>query len=467
MGAGARARAARSADAGGADARTGGADGRHDGGGGGSAADDDDDEAEAEALLCTLDCEGDRRLDPVRVRCGWDADDLGAFEFRHARCANVDGMAAVEQLPDGSSGRKRPCRRELSAARTRTRGDDAMRSTCARAREGATPPARRARARARGGGAEEEEEATMAVGEQQVVDAAEHVGATEGARPRGLFAHFAHRPNRAPLARLDEPNGARRAAARGKAGGAARCADGAQHTGEGGDGGGDRTGVARVGEEGEPNDGRGSSHDGGDASPGLPCGEQSASPQLLREKAASRTAAGRAPEQRRPMRLFLTSGGGEKPPCRESSAAVRGHVPHGAGVHPLRRRGAEQGVHARNAPPVPHAASADRAARAHGAVGVGVAADDDAAQPLRACKQDPRLVRRVCQLGREGLPPAAIDRRLSADGFKNSSGRPWAAKNDGRVVVRILLNHGLAVSGSDPKIREYARSYAAVLEGRV
>jgi hypothetical protein len=46
----------------------------------------------------------------------------------------------------------------------------------------------------------------------------------------------------------------------------------------------------------------------------------------------------------------------------------------------------------------------------------------------------------MCQLGREHLDPAAIDRTLSAPGFKNSSGVQWAAKNDGRVVMRIWLN---------------------------
>jgi hypothetical protein len=109
-------------------------------------------------------------------------------------------------------------------------------------------------------------------------------------------------------------------------------------------------------------------------------------------------------------------------------------------------------------------ARADAADESEGATGSGSDFESsEPPQPLRPCKQDRKLVKRVCALGRQKLPPAAIDRKLSAEGFKNSSGRTWAAKNDGRVVVRILLNHEIPVSGSDPKIQQYAREYAAKL----
>lgn len=90
---------------------------------------------------------------------------------------------------------------------------------------------------------------------------------------------------------------------------------------------------------------------------------------------------------------------------------------------------------------------------------------DDPAVPqyTRACRQDPELVARVCQLGCDGHTPSAIDRRLSTEGFKNSSGRPWAAKNDGRVVTRILLKHGLEINTGCPRLRRYASEYATKL----
>ena len=55
---------------------------------------------------------------------------------------------------------------------------------------------------------------------------------------------------------------------------------------------------------------------------------------------------------------------------------------------------------------------------------------------MRACRQSEGVVARVCELGRAGTSVAQIVAALSAEGFRTSTGTPWLAKNDGRVVVR-------------------------------
>ena len=68
---------------------------------------------------------------------------------------------------------------------------------------------------------------------------------------------------------------------------------------------------------------------------------------------------------------------------------------------------------------------------------------------------------RVCELGRAGASVIEIDKTLHREQFKTSTGTLWPAKNDGRVVVRMLLRHGIAPhSGGDTRIDDYAREYA-------
>ena len=80
----------------------------------------------------------------------------------------------------------------------------------------------------------------------------------------------------------------------------------------------------------------------------------------------------------------------------------------------------------------------------------------------RATRQSGATQARICELGRAGLSVGEIDRTLHREQFKTSTGTLWPAKNDGRVVVRMLLRHGIApLSGGDARIDDYAREYAA------
>ena len=46
-----------------------------------------------------------------------------------------------------------------------------------------------------------------------------------------------------------------------------------------------------------------------------------------------------------------------------------------------------------------------------------------------------------------------------------SAGTPWPAKNDGRVVVRTLLQAGFTPRAGDAKIAKYVQEYSSKLAG--
>ena len=54
-----------------------------------------------------------------------------------------------------------------------------------------------------------------------------------------------------------------------------------------------------------------------------------------------------------------------------------------------------------------------------------------------------------------------IDAGLSLEGYTTSTGTPWPAKNDGRVVVRALLRGGLRPESRDHRIMAYAAQWEA------
>jgi hypothetical protein len=78
-------------------------------------------------------------------------------------------------------------------------------------------------------------------------------------------------------------------------------------------------------------------------------------------------------------------------------------------------------------------------------------------------RQDTVTVARILELGRGGASVADIDVTLHREGYKTSTGTRWPSKNDGRVVVRVLLKHGVAavVAEGDEKLAGYAKEYAA------
>jgi len=53
--------------------------------------------------------------------------------------------------------------------------------------------------------------------------------------------------------------------------------------------------------------------------------------------------------------------------------------------------------------------------------------------------------------------------RPASSQFKTSSGTAWPAKNDGRVIVRMLLNSGITPVAGDSKIARYVSEYTAKL----
>ena len=71
------------------------------------------------------------------------------------------------------------------------------------------------------------------------------------------------------------------------------------------------------------------------------------------------------------------------------------------------------------------------------------------------------MLARITELGRAGLSVEAIDAALSAEGHTTSTGTPWPARNDGRVVVRALLRAGLQPASDDARVRDYAAEWAA------
>ena len=46
------------------------------------------------------------------------------------------------------------------------------------------------------------------------------------------------------------------------------------------------------------------------------------------------------------------------------------------------------------------------------------------------------MLARIVELGSQGATVEEIDAGLSLEGYTTSTGTPWPAKNDGRVVVR-------------------------------
>ena len=59
-----------------------------------------------------------------------------------------------------------------------------------------------------------------------------------------------------------------------------------------------------------------------------------------------------------------------------------------------------------------------------------------------------------------------IDRTLHREQHRTSTGTRWPAKNDGRVVVRLLLNNGITPVAGDAKVARYVSEYASKVAGR-
>ena len=79
-------------------------------------------------------------------------------------------------------------------------------------------------------------------------------------------------------------------------------------------------------------------------------------------------------------------------------------------------------------------------------------------------KQNTTTVARIMELGQGGTSVVDIDRTLHREQFKTSSGTAWPAKNDGRVIVRMLLNAGITPVAGDSKIGRYVTEYQQKLE---
>ena len=56
-----------------------------------------------------------------------------------------------------------------------------------------------------------------------------------------------------------------------------------------------------------------------------------------------------------------------------------------------------------------------------------------------------------------------IDKALHREAYKTSTGTRWPAKNDRRVIVRLLLNSGVTPPAGDAKVAKYIGEYAAKL----
>ena len=69
-------------------------------------------------------------------------------------------------------------------------------------------------------------------------------------------------------------------------------------------------------------------------------------------------------------------------------------------------------------------------------------------------------------VARSGVSVVEIDRALHREEHRTSTGTRWPAKNDGRVVVRLLLNNGITPVAGDAKIARYIGEYATKLKGR-
>lgn len=85
--------------------------------------------------------------------------------------------------------------------------------------------------------------------------------------------------------------------------------------------------------------------------------------------------------------------------------------------------------------------------------------------PRSRSRQGAAVIARICELGRSGATVETIDASLSREGFRTSTGTPWPSRNDGRVVVRTLLRHGLQPISHDAKVASYAAEWAAKMLG--
>ena len=74
---------------------------------------------------------------------------------------------------------------------------------------------------------------------------------------------------------------------------------------------------------------------------------------------------------------------------------------------------------------------------------------------------NPNLTLNPNPTGSEGATVEEIDAGLSLEGYTTSTGTPWPAKNDGRVVVRALLRGGLRPESRDHRIMTYAAQWEA------
>jgi hypothetical protein len=109
-----------------------------------------------------------------------------------------------------------------------------------------------------------------------------------------------------------------------------------------------------------------------------------------------------------------------------------------------------------------HPASADKARPgSHRAA----TAPTSSVQTPSSSRQDPMVVSRILELGRVGVSVHEILATLTAEDYRCSNGAPWGrAQADGRVVVRVLLQHSVApVIVDDDKLKGYAEDYAARL----
>ena len=82
-------------------------------------------------------------------------------------------------------------------------------------------------------------------------------------------------------------------------------------------------------------------------------------------------------------------------------------------------------------------------------------------------RQDPATVARICELGLAQVSVTEIDKTLHRECHKTSSGTRWPAKNDGRVVVRILLNSSITPVSGDVRIVRYVQEYEGKLKSKM
>ena len=74
---------------------------------------------------------------------------------------------------------------------------------------------------------------------------------------------------------------------------------------------------------------------------------------------------------------------------------------------------------------------------------------------------------RICELGLAQVSVTEIDKTLHRECHKTSSGTRWPAKNDGRVVVRILLNSSITPVSGDVRIVRYVQEYEGKLKSKM